>query len=119
MKSVPHFLRGAYRGAMRIAMEEATQPDLRRSERLPRMLLHRPGRGGNISKTKLTSRFDDFSAGRWDVLVSASEACDMEQSSTIAVVDRGELNHNSDVHRRNWSIRFGFAQGHVAGIDEH
>ena len=43
---------------------------------LPRMLLHRPGRGGNISKTKLTSRFDDFSAGRWDVLISASEACD-------------------------------------------
>ena len=75
MKSVPHFLRGAYRCAMRIAMEEATQPDLRRSERgwklfmlLPRMFLHRPGRGGNISKTKWTCRFDDFSAGRWDVL---------------------------------------------------
>ena len=90
MKSVPHFLRGAYRGAMRIAMEEATQPDLRRSERgwklfllLPRMLLHRPGRGGNISKTKLTSHFDDFSAGRWDVLISASEACDIG-----AIVDR-------------------------------
>ena len=79
-------------------MEEATQPDKRRSERrwklfllLPRMLLHRPGRGGNISKTKLTSRFDDFSAGRWDVLISASEACDIG-----AIVDRARRRR----HRR-------------------
>ena len=29
---------------------------------LPRMLLHRPGRGGNISRSKLVQRFDDFCA---------------------------------------------------------
>ena len=34
-------------------------------------------RGGNISKTKLTSRFDEFSEGRWDVLISASEVCNI------------------------------------------
>ena len=33
MKSVPHFLRGPYRSAMRLAMEEATQPNPVRSER--------------------------------------------------------------------------------------
>ena len=74
MKTVPHFLRGAFRNAMRIAMEEATHAQAGQHERgwklfmlLPRMLLHRPPRGGNIPKNKLVSRFDDFSAGRWDV----------------------------------------------------
>ena len=31
---------------------------------LPRMLLRRPGRGGNISRSKLVQRFDDFCAGQ-------------------------------------------------------
>ena len=84
-KTVPHFLRGAFRNGMRIAMEEATHAQAGRHERgwklfmfLPRMLLHRPSRGGNIQKNKLVSRFDDFSAGRWDVLIRASEICDRE-----------------------------------------
>ena len=49
MKSVPHFLRGPCRSAMKLAMEEATQPNPVRSERgwclfflLPRLLLYRP-----------------------------------------------------------------------------
>ena len=42
---------------------------------LPRMLWYRPPRGGNIPKNKLVSRFADFSAGRWDVLIRASEVC--------------------------------------------
>ena len=95
--AVSHFPRGAHRGAMRIAMEEATQPDLRRSERgwklfmlLPRMLLHRPGRRGNVSKTKLTSRFDDFSAGHWDVLISASEAWTFRRRRHRRPEDDGE-----------------------------
>ena len=69
MKTVLHFLRGAFRNAMRIAMEEATHAQAGRHERgwklfmfLPRMLLHRPSRGGNILKNNLVSRFDDFSA---------------------------------------------------------
>ena len=82
MKTVPHFLRGAFRNAMRLAVEEATHAQAGQHERgwklfvlLPRMLLHRPSRGGNIPKNKLVSRFDDFSAGRWDVLIRA-EVCD-------------------------------------------
>ena len=66
----------------RIAMEEATHAQAGRHERgrklfmlLPNMLLHRPSSGGNIPKNKLVSRFDDFSAGRWDVLIRASEVC--------------------------------------------
>ena len=64
MKSVPHFLRGPYRNAMRLAMEEATHVVPGRSERgwrlfllLPRLLLHRPPTRGNIHKNKLAQRF--------------------------------------------------------------
>ena len=74
--------------------EEATKPDFRRSEFGSSSCCCQGCSctdlegGGNISKTKLTSRFDDFSAGRWDVLISASEGCDI-------VVDRAR-------RRRHW-----------------
>ena len=80
-------------------MEETTHPHVGRRERgwklsmlLPRMLLHKPARGG-----KLISQFDEFSAGRWDVLIAASEACDRG-----AVVDRGDATRRpeDDVKRR-------------------
>ena len=70
MKSVPHFLREPYRSAMRLAMEKATQPNPGRSERgwrlflfLPRLLLFRLLRGGNIHKNKLGERFQAFREG--------------------------------------------------------
>ena len=56
MKNILHFLRGAFRNCLRLAMEEACQRDPVRCERrwklfmlLPRMLLQRPPRGGNDS----------------------------------------------------------------------
>ena len=59
MKNIPHFLRGAFRNCLRLAME-ACQRDPVRCERgwklfmlLPRMLLHRPPRGGNIPRVPL------------------------------------------------------------------
>ena len=52
MKFVPKFLRGSYRNAMRVALEEVTVDNLARQERgwklfmmLPRMLLHRAPHG--------------------------------------------------------------------------
>ena len=42
---------------------------------LPRMLLHRPPRGGQISKDKLIARFDKFAAGQWQDLLRASAKC--------------------------------------------
>ena len=74
MKAIPRFLRGSFRNAMRVAMYEALHTNEVRRTRgwklfllLPRirMLLHRLGRGGNISRSKLVQRFDDFCAGQW------------------------------------------------------
>ena len=41
---------------------------------LPRLLLFRPLRGGNISKQQLLERFSAFSRGEWDQLMQ-SEDC--------------------------------------------
>ena len=67
-KSIPHFLRGPYRSAMRLAMEEANQGNNQRRER--------GGRG------KLAQRFDDFFQGRWRALLVASRKC-AEEASVI------------------------------------
>ena len=64
MRSVPFVMRGAFRGALRIAMNEAVlareQNDVFREERawklfflLPRILLTRPPRGGKIPPKQL------------------------------------------------------------------
>ena len=42
---------------------------------LSRMLLHRPPRGGQISKDKLLARLDKFAAGQWQELLRASVKC--------------------------------------------
>ena len=83
MRSVPRFLKGPHRNALRVALEEATAEQLCRQERgwklfilLPRMLLHRPPRGGLLSKEKLIQRFDAFSQGQWESLLEASARCD-------------------------------------------
>ena len=44
---------------------------------LPRLLLHKPPRGG---KGKLAQRFDDFFQGRWRDLLVASRQCAEEAS---------------------------------------
>ena len=79
MKSIPRFLRGPYRTAMRVALGEINVDDAVRQERgwklfllLPRMLLHRAPRGGTIPKAKLLGRFDLFNAGAWLDLLEAS-----------------------------------------------
>ena len=88
LKTVPHFLKGPYRTATRIALTEASCGDEFRRVRgwklflvLPRVLLSRKPRGGLISREKLTSRFCLFSQGRWTELIRASEQ-DAEDAST-------------------------------------
>ena len=60
-------------------MEEAVHENDQRRERgwklfllLPRLLLFRPARGGDIHKGKLAQRFQDYSEGRWSELLRAS-----------------------------------------------
>ena len=81
--------------------------DIRREERawkafllLPRLLLHRRCRGGKIGKEKLTERFQNFWAGRWDGLLAASIAHD-EEASLLASRKRRTQNHNDLEHRVN------------------
>ena len=73
---------------MKVALEEIMAGVSRRCEiqqvrgwkllLLPRMLLHRPPRGGQIGKSKLIERFDKFAAGQWQDLLVASVKCSEE-----------------------------------------
>ena len=81
MRSPPKFLCGAFRSAMRVALQEIVRGAERRDERaqcrgwklfllLPRMLLF------NIPKQRLVDRFTAFSQGDWELLLRESEGCD-------------------------------------------
>ena len=97
MKSVPYFLRGGYRAAVRLALEEIVSGwvsgDVVKQERgwklfflLPRMLLSRPCRGGLVPRRKLETRFQKFFAGDWAGLVADSE--DLTSQASTARVRR-------------------------------
>ena len=47
---------------------------------LPRMLLHRKPRGGQIFKKQLLDRFDRFDQGQWTSLMRESKNCDERAS---------------------------------------
>ena len=95
MKSVPKFLQGAWRAALRIALEEVCTGcqvgDITRQTRgwklfflLPRMLLHKKPRGGAIPRQKLEERFVRFVSGRWlDLVESAQQAEEQAHQSSV------------------------------------
>ena len=92
------FPKGPFRNALRLALEEAVSEELIRQERgwklmllLPRMLLHRPPRGGLIAKDKLHERFPSFARGEWLALLEASGRCDEE-----AAIARRRRRHQGD-----------------------
>ena len=103
MKSVPHFLKGPFCNALRLALEEAVSEDVIRHERgwkllllLPRMLLFRPPRGGTISKDKLHDRFRSFASGEWLMLLEASGHC----GEQAAIARRRRRGQGDDVQKR-------------------
>ena len=76
VKVPPAFLRGAYKSAMRLALQEIVsgmeiQNQLWMSRGwklfilLPRILLFRPARGGKVPKNQLLDRFQKFANGEW------------------------------------------------------
>ena len=84
IKSLPSLIRGAYKSAMRMALREAADRASARDEvrlcrawklflLLPRMLLHRPPRGGFIPKCQLSERFARLSRGQWIELLLATQ----------------------------------------------
>ena len=85
MKSLPCFLKGPNRSAMRLALTEVEachrvgdETGTARAWKLflllPRILLHRPFRGGK-PKGKLLERFTDFSRCRWIQMLITSLDC--------------------------------------------
>ena len=88
MKSVPKFFRGPCRKAMRVAMDEANCGVPARQERgwklfvlLPRLLLFRHARGGNMGKEKFAKRCDMFVDGEWAELLRGSRKCAEDMAS--------------------------------------
>ena len=92
MKTVPRFLWGSFRIALRVAMEEIVAGTVRSNEiqqergwkfflLLPRMVLHRSPRGG-LGRDKLMARFDKFAAGQWHDLIVSSNRC-AEEAATV------------------------------------
>ena len=83
MKVPPAFLRGAYRSAMRLALQEIisgmesdNQVRITRGWNLfillSRMLLFKPPTGGKVAKNKFLGQFTKFAQGQWLELLCAS-----------------------------------------------
>ena len=116
MRTVTRFLWASFRAALKIALEEilAGQQNRQthRQERgwklflaLPRMLLHRPPRGGLISKEKLMQRFDKFVSGQWTELLRAS--CECAEEAATASRRRRRRGTNQDLESRaSRALRF-------------
>ena len=109
LRTVPFFLKGAFRGAMRVALEEAQcardRNDDNRDTRawklfllLPRMLLSRPPRGGRVPRKQLEERFQKFSAGQWAELIEASASLSTRGSE--AAVRRRRRDQGDNVSKR-------------------
>ena len=89
-------LRGAYRSALHIALQEicegAAQHDETRQTRgwkllvlLPRMVLFRPPRGGLIPRQRLFDRFVLFNQGSWIQLLIEGRECCRRRTTTDSI----------------------------------
>ena len=106
MKSVPGFMKGAFRGAMKISLEEIKKGQLASNVEtttrgwklfmlLPRMLLCRPPRGGLIPRKRLEERFN---AGDWVNLIEFSLECGMQ--GVVAQSRKRRRDGQNDVENR-------------------
>ena len=109
MKSVPKFVRGPFRMACRVAFDHHAT-SMARGDRLgqvrawklflmlPRMLLSRPPRGGEVPKKKLQDRFAAFARGEWAQLVEAS--LDWSQLKAQSATRRRRREQKDELSRR-------------------
>ena len=109
MQSVPRFLRGAYRAALRQALDIISVGEERGDQSLqtrgwklfflsPRMFLHRPPPGGIVSKKKLKDRASLFCSGQWDIMVEESLVSAV--NSTLARSRRRRRDARDTVEKR-------------------
>ena len=104
MKVPPKMFRGAYCAALRFAMNEVRigcrESNVEKQARgwklfllIPRLLLHRPARGGLIPRGKLRERFEKFAQGRWVELQTVSAT--LEEDAHTARIRRGRRRQDS------------------------
>ena len=116
MKSVPHCVRGPFRTAMRIILQEIVTghqtSDAVRQERawkafmlLPRLLLHRPCRGGLVSRDQLKARFEAFTRGEWAPLLERSRQF-AEEGAVMSHRRRRRNNRNDVQHKAARALTF-------------
>ena len=109
MRTVPVFLKGAFKAALRVALEERilgeANGDFIKIQRawklfmlLPRMILFRPPRGGKVPRKQLEERCQAFARGDWMYLVRQSMQA-AEQGSVHAS-RRRRRQRGDDVNRR-------------------
>ena len=83
MKSIPKFMRGAYRGAMKLSLQEIQRGSVVNNSTvetrgwklfflLPRLLLFKPPRGGLVPRGRLQERMSKFASGEWELLLRVS-----------------------------------------------
>ena len=107
--SVPRVIRGVYKNAMRVALEEVARGIDERSEArmtrgwklfllLPRLLLWKPVRGGLVSKNDLELRFRSFQTGQWCELLNTCASTTAKIHQTPA--RRGRHQREETVERR-------------------
>ena len=104
MQNVPRFLRGAFRNAVRVALDDIKAGwfgnDEMRQERgwklfllIPRMLLHRQPRGGTIAREKLVQLFERFSSGHWIELI---RNCVVNEEEALKIAQRRSRRQGQD-----------------------
>ena len=114
MQTVPKCLQGAYRSALRVALEgikvgvEHNNVEMQsRAWKLfmlvPRMFLSRPGRGGLVPRRELEARVTLFQSGKWDVLVEMSLESSEKAASSRA--RRRRQDHDSVEKRARRALR--------------
>ena len=86
MRSIPFIMKGAFRCALRTALEEVISGIERHCDiriirgwelflLLPRLLLYRPSRGGHVPRKQLEARMQQFQFGSWVGLLDDSQSC--------------------------------------------
>ena len=124
MQKIPFCIRGPFRNAMRMSLEKMTvRGDAVRQERgwklfmfLTRLLLHRPARGGLISRKKLEERFADFARGEWMSLLEGSRKC-TEAAATAhrrPIINAISMGRMTALSKPNGGVR-GIVAGDILG----
>ena len=94
MRTVPHIMKGAFRLGLRAALEEVLVGHPQRSDvrmargwklfmLLPRMMLHKPPRGGQVPRKKFEERVQLLQNGQWSQLLERSLSND-EQAHHVS-----------------------------------